>query len=181
MEGQPVRVQSPASCTLGIGDCCDGRQLSAPGRNRKNGPVLRHEPRMQEHGLIRLRKDVGQLSHDLVDDLLLSVGRDVAAGADDHLVIVPLLRLLRLLRVLKGHRVTSVQHISIEDPLAEPVDEHGMRKLDWPVRASRLFDRFDVGGNKIGRSNHKWTLEIGAQFELGQLRQIGMIPAFRRQ
>ena len=83
----------------------------------KKRPGAPSRARMQKRGLIHLRKDVSQLSHDLVDDLLLRVGRDVAAGADDHLVIVPLLRRRRPLRVLKGRRVTrEMQHISIEDP-----------------------------------------------------------------
>ncbi len=61
---------------------------------------------------------------------LLAGRRDVVARADDHLVVVA----ARLDgRCFGGERHAGrgvcVQHVSIEDPLAEPIDQHRVRKL----------------------------------------------------
>jgi hypothetical protein len=63
-------------------------QVLDSGCGREDRPVLGHLPCVDEPRLGRLGPDLGQLADDLGDRLLLRPAGEIAAGADDDLVVM---------------------------------------------------------------------------------------------
>ena len=111
-----------------------------------------NQPRMQKFGLPGVRKDLGKLGDYLLNHFLLGPRSDVSARADNHLIVVPLLR-RRGFDALLSHftlRFPAMQQIArLHVPITgtSPAVEALLARPKLGLPRDALYDPKRLGGD----------------------------------